>query len=113
MTTALIVAGICIAAGARPIGKGFLLGTIFSILNFVLMGAMLPMRLQPTRGRAFWRALGGILPRYLLLAVPVFLALKLDQLNLWATVGGLFMVQAIILLEPLWRSLRAARQSQV
>jgi len=113
MTTALIVAGICIVAGARPIGKGFLLGTIFSILNFVLMGAMLPMRLQPTRGRAFWRALSGILPRYLLLAVPIFLALKLDQLNLWATVGGLFMVQAIILLEPLWHSLRAARQSQV
>jgi hypothetical protein len=113
LTTALVVAGICIAAGARPIGKGLLLGTLFSILNFVLMAATLPMRLQPTRRRAFWGALGGILPRYLLLAVPVFLALKLDQLNLWATVGGMFMVQAIILLEPLWRSLRAARQSQV
>ncbi|MFO7494229.1 MAG: ATP synthase subunit I [Desulfobacterales bacterium] len=113
LTIALVVAGICIAVGARPIGKGLLLGTLFSILNFVLMAATLPMRLQPTRRRAFWGALGGMLPRYLLLAVPVFLALKLDQLNLWATVGGMFMVQAIILLEPLWRSLRAARQSQV
>jgi hypothetical protein len=112
MTTALVVAGICIAAGARPIGKGLLLGTLFSILNFVLMGATLPMRLQATRRRAFWGALGGLLPRYLLLAVPVILALKLDQLNLWATVGGLFMVQAVILLEPVWRSLRAARHSR-
>jgi hypothetical protein len=51
-------------------------------------------------------------PRYLLLAVPVILALKLEQLNLWATVGGIFMVQAVILLEPLWRSLRAARHSR-
>jgi hypothetical protein len=69
-------------------------------------------RLQPTRRRAFWGALGGMVPRYLLLAVPVFLALKLDQLNIWATVGGMFMVQAVILLEPLWRSLRAARHSR-
>lgn len=112
MTVALVAAGICIAVGARPIGKGLLLGTLFSILNFVLMGATLHLRLQPTRRRAFWGALGGIVPRYLLLAVPVFLALKLDQLNIWATVGGMFMVQAVILLEPLWRSLRTARHSR-
>ena len=112
MTVALVAAGICIAAGARPIGKGLLLGTLFSILNFVLMGATLHLRLQPTRRRAFWGALGGIVPRYLLLAVPVILALKLEQLNLWATVGGIFMVQAVILLEPLWRSLRTARHSR-
>ena len=112
MTVALVAAGICIAAGARPIAKGLLLGTLFSIANFVLMGATLHLRLQPTRRRAFWGALGGIVPRYLLLAVPVILALKLEQLNLWATVGGMFMVQAVILLEPLWRSLRAARHSR-
>ncbi len=112
MAVALVAGGICIAAGARPVGKGLLLGTLFSILNFVLMGATLPMRLQATRRRAFWGALGGLLPRYLLLAVPVILALKLDQLDLWATVGGLFMVQAVILLEPVWHSLRAARHSR-
>ncbi len=112
MAVALVAAGICIAAGARPVGKGLLLGTLFSILNFVLMGATLPMRLQATRRRAFWGALGGLLPRYLLLAVPVILALKLDQLDLWATVGGLFMVQAVILLEAVWHSLRAARHSR-
>jgi hypothetical protein len=112
MVLALVAAGICIAAGARPVGKGLLLGTLFSILNFVLMGATLPMRLQATRRRAFWGALGGLLPRYLLLAVPVILALRLDQLDLWATVGGLFMVQAVILLEAIWHSLRAARHSR-
>ncbi|HSM75006.1 MAG TPA: ATP synthase subunit I [Desulfobacterales bacterium] len=112
MALALVAAGICIAAGARPVGKGLLLGTLFSILNFVLMGATLPMRLQATRRRAFWGALGGLLPRYLLLAVPVILALRLDQLDLWATVGGLFMVQAVILLEAIWHSLRAARHSR-
>lgn len=113
MTAALVVGGVCIAAGVRPIGKGLILGTLFSILNFVLMGATLPLQLQATRCRAFLGSLGGILPRYLLLAVPVFLALKMDQLNLWATVAGIFMVQGIILSESVWRSVRASRQPQV
>ena len=45
------------------------------------------------------RSLFALLVRYVLLAVPLVLAVQSERFNLPATVVGIFMVQLVILLE--------------
>jgi len=43
---AAIVIGLClILLGMKPIAKGLILGSVFSIVNFILIGETLPMRM--------------------------------------------------------------------
>lgn len=79
--------------------KGLILGTLFSIINFILMGESLPHRLNKGRSKAIFAAMGSMVVRYIILAVPLILALKVEQYNLYATVVGMFMVQLMILFE--------------
>ena len=66
-------------------GKGVLLGTLFSILNFVIMGETLSSRMAPTEGRRLYLALGSIAVRYALLAIPLVLAIRLEMdESVWA-----------------------------
>ena len=49
-----VIAGIFLVfIGHQPIGKGLVLGAIFSVVNFVLMGETLPMRLGKSK-RKTW-----------------------------------------------------------
>ena len=108
-----IIAGFCfILAGYRPMGKGLILGTLFSIFNFILMGETLPMRINKTRNRTFLLALGSTFFRYGLMAIPIVLAIKLDQFNFFAATAGLFLVQAVILGDHLKQFLIPARGNQ-
>ncbi len=103
--TAGIVIGLAfILLSMKPVGKGFILGTLFSVINFVLMGETLPMRLGTSRNRA--TAISGIsiLVRYALIALPLGMAIKMEVFNMAATVCGLFMVQILILCEQLVRT---------
>jgi hypothetical protein len=85
--------------GFKPMGKGLLLGTIFSIANFILMAESLPSRVGTTRKKATVFSFLWILARYGLLGLPLFLSMKMEQFNLWATVVGLFMIQMVILAD--------------
>jgi hypothetical protein len=97
MAVAIIAGILFILAGQQPLGKGLVLGAIFSVVNFVLMGETLPLRLGKSKGKAFSLALGSIFFRYALLAIPLVVAIKFDQFNILATVLGLFMIQLVIL----------------
>jgi hypothetical protein len=94
--------------GLRPMGKGLILGAVFSVINFILMATALPIRIGLGRKKAFLFSLGSIQIRYALMAVPLVISLKLKQ-DLFAvsTVAvGLFMVQLAILGDQLWMRLR-------
>ena len=69
-------------AGYKPMGKGLVLGTIFSIINFVLIGRALPLRIGYSKGKTFFLSLGSIFFRYILMAVPIIVADKYEQFGL-------------------------------
>ncbi|MEJ2040181.1 MAG: ATP synthase subunit I, partial [Desulfosarcinaceae bacterium] len=116
MAAAIVIALIFIVLGAKPIGKGLILGTLFSVLNFVLMAHMLPLRMQETRRKSIVGAFGSIWVRLALLALPLLIALKIDSINFFAAAAGLFMVQIIIVLNQVpdtFKSMRSGRRRAV
>ncbi len=86
-----------LAMGARSISKGLILGTLFSIINFILMARGLPLQLNKSRGKTFLACLGSIWVRYILLALPLIVAAKFQVINFFATAVGILMVQLVIL----------------
>lgn len=101
MLLALGAAAVLILLGAKPIAKGLLLGTIFSIINFVLMGQTLPLRLSVTRKKSVLVSLGSIWFRYVIMALPLAFAFYSGSCDFFATATGLFMIQIIILVHHL------------
>lgn len=97
MVIAIVAALILILAGYKPIGKGLVLGTLFSILNFILIAETLPMRLGKSKSATFLVNLGSIALRYLLLGIPLVIALKSDSIHLAGAIVGIFMLQLVIL----------------
>lgn len=89
--------------GLKPVGKGLILGTLFSILNFILMGESLPMKVGRTKNKTMALSFLSIFFRYGLMAVPLIAAIKLERFNFAATVCGLFMVQFVILANEVIR----------
>lgn len=97
MMAAIFVGILFILLGHKALAKGLILGSIFSVLNFVLMGEILPLIVGPSRKRSSFISFGSIAVRHGLLAVPLVLALKVAWLDVAATVCGLFMVQIVIM----------------
>ena len=97
MLLAIGAAMIFLVTGAKPISKGLILGTLFSILNFVLIAQSLPSRLEKGRGKTFVLCLSSVWLRYVVLAVPLIVALKLEEFNFFAAAAGILMVQVVIL----------------
>ena len=86
VTAAIFIGLVMILAGYKPVGKGLILGSLFSVINFVLMGETLPVKMGKSRPKAFIFSLGSILMRYALMAIPLFLAIKTDRFNLVASI---------------------------
>ena len=86
-------------AGYKPMGKGLVLGTIFSVINFVLIGQALPLRIGHSKRKTFVLSLGSIIFRYMLMAIPVVVAVKYEQFDLAGTIFGLFMIQIVIMAD--------------
>ena len=103
MVTAIVAAFVFILAGQKSIGKGLVLGTLFSVFSFILMGETLPMRIGKPKGTTFMLVFGSMLLRYLLLAVPIVVAIKVDGFNLVAAILGVFMVQLVLVADQLYR----------
>lgn len=101
MIFGLAVAGVLLLIGAKPEAKGLILGTIFSNINFVMMGHALPLRITAQRKRAFAFSLGSIWFRYAVMAIPLVIAFYSESLEFFAVAAGLFMIQIIILAHHL------------
>jgi len=113
MTLAIAAGFVFILAGQNALAKGLVLGTVFSIINFILMAETLPIRLGKSSRTAFIWSLLSLLLRYAFMAIPLIMAIKFRQFNLIAVVCGIFLVQAMILAEPLLTILSSSfRQKQ-
>lgn len=102
LATAVVFGLLLVLLGQKTLAKGLVLGTLFSVINFVLMGQVLPLLVDPSRRRSVLISCGSILFRYMLLALPLLLALKLTNVDFWATVLGIFMVQITIMGDQLF-----------
>ena len=89
-----------------------ILGTVFSIVNFILMGETLPYRIGKSKGKTFFIALGSIYFRYIILAIPLIMAIKFDQFDLFAVIIGIFLVQLFIIVDHLFSYISSTRRKQ-
>ena len=103
MVVAIVGGLILILVGQKGLGKGLVLGTIFSVLNFIIMGELLPRQLGKTKGPTIVAALSSMGLRYALLAIPLVIAVKFDQIDIITTVIGIFMIQLVILSDHVGR----------
>lgn len=92
----LLVSLLFLMLGSPAISKGFLLGTCFSVINFILLSSFTPIPLGYERKRATAMYFGSILIRYIILAVPMVIAIKSDKFNLISTIIGIFSIQITI-----------------
>jgi len=99
MMMAVCVALIFIMLGHKPIGKGFLLASMFSVINFAIMAQLSPRKLNKSRFQANSLAMLSIILRYAILAVPLVISIKISSLNFIAAAVGLFAVQFVIILD--------------
>ena len=108
-----IIVGLCFFwAGQKSVGKGLVLSAIFSIVNFILIGQTLPLRLAGTKRKTFFLSLGSIFFRYALMAIPLVVAVKFDQFDLVAVIVGLFMIQYIILADYFFKLIISFRNNE-
>ena len=113
LTLAIVIALFFVLMGQKPIAKGLIMGTVFSALNFILMGKTITLKLGKSKRKTFSISMGSIILRYLLLAIPLIAALKFEQLNLVAAVLGIFMIQFVILTEHLLTLIPSLRKKQI
>lgn len=101
LAIAVIVGFGAFLIGQNSLGKGLVLGTLFSVVNFILMGETLPLKLGRSSKSTFSISLVSMLLRYLLLAVPLVIAVKYEQFHILSAIIGVFMVQVVIVADHL------------
>ena len=106
-SSALILALVFMLFQEKAIAKGLLLGTCFSIMNFILLGKSLPMTLLRSRPGASLVGLASIILRYAILALPLIIGVKSPAFNLIAVIIGVFAIQIVtlcnyVLIKPLF-----------
>ena len=99
MLVAVAGSVLLIMIGEKALAKGLILGTLFSVVNFVLIGQFLPLHMTSSRVRSSAAALGSILVRFALLAIPLIVSLRVDSIHFIGVVIGLFMVQMTMLFD--------------
>ena len=99
LTLAVVPGAILVFAGFIPLGKGLILGALFSVVNFTMMAFALPLRIGRKRGPATLISLASITVRYALLAAPLVIAVTDSRIAVSSTSAGLFMVQLAILID--------------
>lgn len=102
LIAAIVTGGALIVLGYAPLGKGLVLGALFSIINFWLMALALPYRMGHGRGKSILVSLTSIYCRFALMAVPLIFAIKHPQVAVSTVAMGLFMIPLTILGEHLW-----------
>ena len=110
---AIITGLLFILMGQKSMGKGLVLGTIFSVLNFILMGQSIALKLGRSKAKTFSIVLGSIFFRYLLLAIPLIVAIRFEQFHLVAAALGIFMIQLVILADHIRTLIPSLRRKQI
>ena len=95
MFSGFILGGVLFLFDEKAIAKGLLLGTCFSVINFLLLGRSILLTLGRARPKASAIALTSIFFRYIILAIPMVVAIKSDSFNLIAVIVGIFAVQIV------------------
>ena len=113
LTLSIGVGLLFILMGHKPVGKGLILGAIFSVLNFILMGKSIALKFGRSKAKTFSLSMGSIIIRYFLLAIPLLAAVKYEQFNLVAAILGIFMIQLVILAEHVLTLIPAMRKKQI
>ena len=113
LTLSIGVGLLFILMGHKPVGKGLILGAIFSVLNFILMGKSIALKFGRSKAKTFSISMGSIIIRYFLLAIPLIAAVKYEQFNLVAAILGIFMIQLVILAEHVLTLIPAMRKKQI
>jgi len=113
LTLSIIVGLLFILMGQKSIGKGLVLGTVFSVLNFILMGQSIGLKLGHSKAKTFSIAMGSIFFRYLLLAIPLIVAIRFEQFHLVAAALGIFMIQLVILADHIRTLIPSLRRKQI
>lgn len=113
MAAAIAIGLVLILAGLRPVGKGLVLGTLFSAINFILMAEFAPHRIGRTSRKGFILSLTSIGLRYILLGIPLAIAIKFDAFDLIGAIIGIFMIQLVILCDHLLRMWPLQRQNRI
>jgi len=111
MVAAIVLGLLLIIAGQKELGKGLVLGTIFSVLNFIVMAEALPLRIGKSKGKTYIWSLVSVCFRYVLLAIPLVVAIKMEQIHLLSTVLGIFMIQLVILADNFFHFTSSTRKS--
>lgn len=109
---AIVAGGAFILADLKPLGKGLILGTLFSIFNFILMAQSIPLRMDRSQAKTFFVSMGSIFFRYALMAIPLIASIKLDDLDLVGAIVGLFSIQLVILADHILTILLPTRAGQ-
>ena len=109
----IIVGLVFILMGHKPVGKGLILGAIFSVLNFIFMAKSIGYKFGRSKRQIFSISLGSILFRYVLLAIPLIAAVKFEQFNLVAAIVGIFMIQLVILADHLLTKIPSVGEKQI
>lgn len=109
----IIVGLVFIVMGYKSVGKGLILGTFFSVLNFIFMAKSIGYKFGRSKRQIFSISIGSIIFRYILLAIPLIAAVKFEQFNLVAVIVGVFMIQMVILAEHLLIQIPILRGKQI
>ncbi len=109
----IIVGLVFIVMGYKSVGKGLILGTLFSVLNFIFMARSIGYKFGRSKRQIFSISIGSIIFRYILLAIPLIAAVKFEQFNLVAAIVGVFMIQMVILAEHLLIQIPILRGKQI
>ncbi len=107
MFIAIVLALAMIMLGYKEMAKGLVLGSLFSVINFVLMGESLQHRFSTTRRSGTLFSFLLIMLRFSLMAIPLIVSIRYDQYHIVATIAGLFTVQAVMLVDVTRRMLRS------
>ncbi len=99
LLVAVIIGFILMLFGLIPQGKGFIFGTIISIINFAIMGKLMPISAASSKKKAFLFSLSSLAIRFCIIGCALAISLKLKQLDFIFVVLGIFMIQFIIFLE--------------
>lgn len=113
LVAAILIGTGFVLAGQKAVAKGLVLGTLFSSLNFVLIGEVLPMVIGKTKRASMFFSLGSMTVRFGLLSIPLIVALKMETLSFAAAVVGIFMVQLMILGDHLFGRLFSERIKRI
>jgi hypothetical protein len=106
LSLAVVLSLVVYLAGWPAMTRGLIVGSLFSALNFALLGKTMMRKLTDPRPGAGLITLVAQLGRYLLWAVPVVIAVKLPPVDLPATIAGLFMVPLFIIADSVFNLLR-------